>query len=96
MWLRYDYPYMDNSSYESDLLGFVVAELRDRVGEWQRIAEASHVPYSTICKIGQGETANPRIGSVQKLANHLLATKDETPARPQRRASDKRTDEAAV
>jgi hypothetical protein len=57
--------------YDTDLLGFVVASLRARVGEWQRVAEASGVPYSTVCKIGQGETVNPRIGSVQKLANHF-------------------------
>jgi len=59
------------SSFEPDLLAFVVAGLRQRVGEWQQIADASGVPYSTVCKIGQGETENPRIGSVQKLANHF-------------------------
>ena len=64
---------MDNEQMETDLLAFVVQNLRGSVGRWKEIAEASGVPYSTVAKIGQGETENPRIESVQKLANHFFA-----------------------
>jgi predicted transcriptional regulator len=64
---------MDNVQMETDLLAFVVRNLRENVGRWKEIAQASGVPYSTVAKIGQGATDNPRIESVQKLANHFAA-----------------------
>lgn len=54
-----------------DLLEFVVRNLRENVGRWPQIAEASGVPYSTVAKIGQGETENPRVESVQRLADYF-------------------------
>lgn len=67
------YPYMDNRRMETDLLSFVVRNLRENVGRWKEIADASGVPYSTVAKIGQQETTNPRIETVQALANHFAA-----------------------
>lgn len=64
---------MDNVRMETDLLSFVVRNLRENVGRWKEIADASGVPYSTVAKIGQQETKNPRIESVQALANHFAA-----------------------
>lgn len=54
-----------------DLLEFVVRNLRENVGRWPEISEESKVPYSTVAKIGQGETENPRVESVQKLADYF-------------------------
>ena len=65
-----------------DLLEFVVRNLRDSVGRWPQIAEASGVPYSTVAKIGQGETGNPRVESVQKLADYFAHLPD-APATPE-------------
>lgn len=58
----------------TDLLGYVVRNLRANVGRWRQIAEGSGVPYSTVAKIGQRETENPRIESVQKLADYFVRT----------------------
>lgn len=66
---------MDNLHMETDLLGYVVQNLRENVGRWREISAASGVPYSTVAKIGQRETENPRVESVQKLANYFLTQK---------------------
>ena len=63
-----------------DLLEFVVLNLRKNVGRWPQIADASGVPYSTVAKIGQGETGNPRIESVQKLADYFAQRAATEPA----------------
>lgn len=62
---------------EKDLLGYVVQNLRENVGRWREISAASRVPYSTVAKIGQRETENPRVESVQKLANYFSSQKAE-------------------
>lgn len=61
---------------ETDLLAFVVRNLRESVGRWREIAERSGVPYPTVAKIGQGATKNPRIESVQSLANYFASQKE--------------------
>lgn len=56
---------------ESDLLGYVRTRLNDVKGEWPGISAATEVPYDTITKIAQGTTKDPRVSSVQRLANYF-------------------------
>lgn len=37
----------------------------------QRLANLSEVPFTTLWKMRSGETANPRIETVRKLAPHV-------------------------
>lgn len=56
---------------EKPMLDFVKDGLNACKGEWNDIADASGVPYSTLCKIAQGHTEDPRISSVQALFDYL-------------------------
>lgn len=57
------------------MLTVVIQRLAESKGNWQEIAEACGVPYSTLCKIAQGHTANPGIAHVQALYDHFHAPK---------------------
>lgn len=45
----------------------VIEKLNERRGEWQKIAAAAGVPYSTFEKIARGSTVSPRIDTVNKI-----------------------------
>lgn len=55
-----------------DMNGFVLQQLELRKGEWPEISKTAGVPYFTISKIASGVTPNPRIGTVQRLANFFF------------------------
>ncbi|ULL07795.1 hypothetical protein JNO42_12510 [Pseudomonas putida] len=55
-----------------DLSGFVINQLNLRKGDWPEISRASEVPYFTITKMAAGTTRNPRVNTVQRLANYFL------------------------
>lgn len=52
-------------------LALVKQKLEERRGDWQRIADDSGVPYHTLTKIAQGVVQDPRIRTVQKLADYF-------------------------
>lgn len=71
------------TSYEAkaisrDLSAFVIEQLKRRKGEWPEISRASEVPYFTISKMVTGITRNPRVNTVQRLANYFM----DNPAMP--------------
>lgn len=71
------------TSYEAkaisrDLSAFVIEQLKRRKGEWPEISRASEVPYFTISKMVTGITRNPRVNTVQRLANYFM----DNPAAP--------------
>lgn len=45
--------------------------LAKRKGRWPDVAEASNVPVSTVRKIAQGHTRNPRIETVDRINRAL-------------------------
>lgn len=53
------------------MLAFVKQKLEERRGGWQRIADDSGVPYHTLTKIAQGVVDDPRIRTVQRLADYF-------------------------
>lgn len=55
-----------------DLNGFVLNELGRRKGDWPAISQACGVPYFTISKIVTGATGNPKIRTIQRLANYFI------------------------
>lgn len=57
----------------STLIDSIRSNLRASRGKWPEIALRSGVPYSTIAKISQQVTANPRVDSVQRLADYFKA-----------------------
>ncbi|MFC0666758.1 hypothetical protein ACFSKY_22850 [Azotobacter chroococcum] len=54
-----------------DLHGYVLDQLESRKGSWLEISERADVPYFTISKIATRATADPRISTIQKLANYF-------------------------
>jgi transcriptional regulator with XRE-family HTH domain len=50
---------------------YVVAQLQAQKGHWPAIAEASGVPKRTLEKIASGETADPRVKTVEMLATYF-------------------------
>lgn len=54
---------------------YIQSQLRNNVGNWPDISEATGVPYATLTKIGQGETSNPRIRTVQAILDYFLRGK---------------------
>lgn len=62
---------MSVTNYQADLLGFIKDELSRRRGEWREISTTAKVPYFTLSKISNGATKDPRISSVQALANYF-------------------------
>ena len=69
-------PIVDNDGMENkSMLETVVAALNAAKGGWREIAEASGVPYSTLCKIAQRATENPGVAHVQALHDYFCAVK---------------------
>jgi transcriptional regulator with XRE-family HTH domain len=59
------------------LLQFVVSRLESREFTYQQVAEGSGVPKRTIEKIARGETQNPGIRHVEKLAAFFRSSQKE-------------------
>lgn len=57
-----------NSETES-LLVYVKRKLGEHKGAWREISERTRVPYFTMAKIHQDVTENPRVNTVQALAD---------------------------
>jgi predicted transcriptional regulator len=55
------------------LLDYVLEQLDMHKGEWRQIAEESEVPYDTLTKVAQRKNENPRVRTVQKLADYFRA-----------------------
>ena len=53
------------------LLDFVRTRLSEQTGSWPLVARESGVPYSTVKKIALGETPNPGVITVEKLARYF-------------------------
>ena len=58
--------------------------VQQEVGRYQALAKESGVPYSTLCKIGQGATVAPRADNVFKLLAYF-ASKDRASSRTSKR-----------
>lgn len=39
--------------------------------EWRAVADGSDVPFSTVRKVGEGRTKNPRSQTVDKIAAYF-------------------------
>jgi len=61
----------------SNLLDFVLTNLRRRDRSWVEVAKATGVPYDTLKKIANGVTPNPGVRHVQALADYFVS---KTPA----------------
>lgn len=53
------------------LLDSVLSNLKKSRGNWREVAKGSGVPYDTITKIAQGQSPNPGVLTVQKLADYF-------------------------
>lgn len=51
------------------ILNFVKEKLVQNKGRLPAISRECDVPYSTLIKISQGVSTNPRVTTVQKIAN---------------------------
>lgn len=65
------YPNMDKVADMQDLLSFVRSGLSARTTEWPDIARRAGVPYSTLCKVARAHTEDPRVSTVQRLADAM-------------------------
>jgi hypothetical protein len=54
-----------------DILGYVMERLPEDRSELERVAEGAKVPLGTLTKIWTKQTKNPRVLTVQRLANYL-------------------------
>jgi len=58
------------------LYDFVLAHLQAKRIPQRQVALGSGVPFSTICKIAQGSVVNPRIQTLQALADYFASISD--------------------
>lgn len=67
---------------------YVVRSLQDCKGEWPQVTKATRVPLSTIARIASGETKNPRVKPIERLARYFqeTASKKENVGVSERRA----------
>lgn len=59
----------------SNTLAFIITELEKRKGQWPALAKESGVSKRTFEKIVSGDTRNPRLETVEKLAAHFRRRK---------------------
>lgn len=57
----------------SNLLDFVLTNLRRRDRPWVEVAKSTGVPYDTLKKIANGVTPNPGVKHVQALADYFIS-----------------------
>jgi transcriptional regulator with XRE-family HTH domain len=60
---------MDN---KINLYEYVMTHLRAKRIPQRQIARESGVPFSTVCKIAQGDVTDPSIHTVQKLYDYFI------------------------
>ncbi len=60
-----------------NLLEEVKAGIEKSKGRLPQVADEADVPYSTLCKLAQGITRNPRIETLLKLHRYFLAKSTE-------------------
>jgi transcriptional regulator with XRE-family HTH domain len=63
---------------------YVVRELELAKGRWSEVAEGTGISKRTIEKIASGETANPGVSHVEKLASYF---RNGRTSQPESRAS---------
>lgn len=56
---------------QEPVLDFVKRKLAENKGILTRVSRDCDVPYSTLMKISQGVNKNPRIQTLQKIADHF-------------------------
>jgi transcriptional regulator with XRE-family HTH domain len=66
-------------SNDLKLYDYVMAHLRSKRIPQRQAARESGVPFSTLCKIAQGDVTDPSVHTVQRLADYF-AKKDEQKA----------------
>jgi transcriptional regulator with XRE-family HTH domain len=59
----------------SEVLTFVIRELHLHKGRWPELARQCGVSKRTFEKIAHGNTRNPRLDTVEKLASFFRSTK---------------------
>jgi transcriptional regulator with XRE-family HTH domain len=52
-----------------DIYGYVMSHLDEHRFTQRQIANGSGVPFSTVCKVAQRRVKNPRIDTIQRLAD---------------------------
>lgn len=61
----------DDPDMDQTVTPIALREVREalnaRKGEWREIASVAGVPYSTLAKVAQGFTDDPRISTVEAL-----------------------------
>lgn len=55
----------------SQEVSFVLKKLEESKGDWPRVARESGVSYRTLKKIATGETADPEVDNLARLANYF-------------------------
>lgn len=61
---------------DESLLEYVLARLEESKGQWRQISEASGVPYDTLTKVAQRQNENPRVRTVQQLADYFRSQRE--------------------
>lgn len=56
---------------EKPLLEFVKESLEASRGDWPQISDKTGVPYPTITNLVQGKVIDPRVSTVQRLADYF-------------------------
>ncbi len=58
-------------SMTDSIFEYVLARLQSSKGKWAEVAEGSGVSYRTLEKIARGESKDPGISTVEKLAKYF-------------------------
>lgn len=62
-----------------NILDFVRHSLAESKGKWADVSRDSGVPYFTITKLAHGTVVNPRINTLQPLADYFSRAKSSNP-----------------
>lgn len=68
----------------AEILDYVRARLNESKGRWNSIAKEVGLPMSTVQSIAHGETRNPGILTVEKLAKYFREHSEGLPRLDQR------------
>lgn len=65
-------PDVATDTAQPSIYDYVVAQLNGPwKGRWPKLSKDTEIPYGTIKKIADGQTANPGVLTVEKLAQHF-------------------------
>lgn len=56
---------------EAPIFEYVLQQLEISKGTWPRIAKETGIPYKTLVKVATGETEDPGVSIVQRLADYF-------------------------